>query len=58
MKRRLHERVPLATGKWALHDAIQEEWAKIGPEFMDELIKDMKERCWAVIEAVGGHINF
>ena len=58
MKKRLHDRVPLATGKWELYYAIREEWDKIAVEFMDELVKDMKNRCWAVIEAEGGHINF
>jgi ketohexokinase/beta-glucosidase len=58
MKRRLYERVPIVTAKWELQDAIKEEWGKIKQEFMDELIEDMRERCWAVIEAEGGPTRF
>jgi transposase len=58
MKRRLNERVPLATGKWELYEAIREEWKKIEAKFMNELIEEMRARCWAVIEAEGRPINF
>ena len=54
IKKRLLECVPLATKKWELYEAIQEEWRKIRPQFIDELMGKMRACCQAVIDAEGG----
>jgi hypothetical protein len=41
-----------------LKAALQEEWARLGDEFADRLVRSMKRRCEAVIKAKGGATEY
>ena len=42
----------------SLQDAVAEEWDKIDPQHMHNLVRSMPERCTAVIEAAGWHTKY
>jgi hypothetical protein len=58
MKGRIHRRVPRPVKRPTLIIAIQEEWDRITPEEVNELISSMPE-CIEVLRAAGGgHTRF
>ena len=37
---------------------LKEEWEKIGVKDYKKYIREMRDRCWAVIQAGGGHTKW
>jgi hypothetical protein len=56
LKYRIQQRFPKTDAEVRLY--LQEEWQKIGVEDYKKYIRLMKKRCWAVIQAGGGHTKW
>jgi hypothetical protein len=56
LKYRLQRRFPKTNAEVRLY--LQEEWQKIRVEDYKKYIRSMKQRCWAVIQAGGGHTKW
>jgi hypothetical protein len=37
---------------------LMEEWAKIDCDDYKKYIREMRDRCWAIIKAKGGHTKY
>jgi hypothetical protein len=58
MKNYLQANFPEYMTLLELRIALREAWEAIPPNFLQDLLKSMPERCRAVIEAGGGHTKF
>jgi hypothetical protein len=58
MKNYLQANFPEYMTLLELRIALREAWEAIPPNFLQDLLKSMPERCCAVIEAGGGHTKF
>ena len=56
LKYRLQRRFPKTDAE--VKQYLKEEWEKITVEDYKKYIKNMRERCWAVIKAGGGHTKW
>jgi hypothetical protein len=56
LKYRLGKRFPKTNAE--VRQYLQEEWEKIEVDDYRKYIKSMRNRCWAVINAGGGHTKW
>ncbi|PVH90448.1 hypothetical protein DM02DRAFT_547763, partial [Periconia macrospinosa] len=56
LKYRISKRFPYTEDE--LQQYIMEEWEKINVEDYKKYIREMRDRCWAVIQAGGGHTKY
>jgi hypothetical protein len=56
LKYRLAKRFPKTDAE--VKQYLKEEWEKIGVDDYRKYIKEMRDRCWAVIKANGGHTKW
>lgn len=58
LDRRIRHRDPPPRNVQELTDALLEEWTNIPQEDLKKLVKSMRRRCQAVIDAQGGHTRY
>jgi hypothetical protein len=58
LDRRVRTRSPLPRSKEEMWAALQEEWGKIEPEYIEKLYQSIPARVAALIEAKGGYTRY
>jgi len=56
LKYRIQKRFPKTDAE--VKQYLKEEWEKIGVKDYKKYIREMRDRCWAVIQAGGGHTKW